>query len=54
MPKQNQKIEECKHNFRIERTDTTFTSDNPMYREMAYIICEKCWEVRKVEIKGLK
>jgi hypothetical protein len=52
------KIKEiCKHSFKLSHTDwqypysTTGTSTFGM-TEYAYLVCEKCWKVIKVEVES--
>ena len=50
------KIEECKHKYKLDHTSwqypysMTGTSTVGM-TEYAYLVCQKCWEVKKVEVK---
>ena len=52
MNKDKQTEKECRHLFTISRIDTEQTNQGPgstgyFYQRVAYVVCEKCGEVRK-------
>jgi len=52
MKKEKQKTGECRHLFVLSRIDTEQTNQGAgstgyFYQHVAYVVCEKCGEVRK-------
>jgi hypothetical protein len=52
MKEEKQKTIECRHSFVLSRIDTEQTnqgmgSTGYFYQKVAYVVCEKCGEVKK-------